>query len=101
MQIVSHMDSRDKHRVRGYCVLWGGLRVGLVLYTPHAGWGPHNQMDMGLAWCLLQGVSKQQYRVIHTGRGPVFPGAWRGGVLGDLDLSSCSHPTIAFSLFWP
>lgn len=27
MQIVSHMDSRDKHRVRGCGVLWGGLAL--------------------------------------------------------------------------
>ena len=37
MQIVSHMDSRDKHRVRGCTVLWGDLRVGLAP-IPHAEW---------------------------------------------------------------
>lgn len=76
MQIVSHMDSRDKHRVRGCCGFWGGLRVGLVpVYTPCREGQSHNQVDMGLAWCLPQGVSRQQCRVIHTRRGPVLPGA--------------------------
>lgn len=37
MQIVSHMDSRDKHRVRGCCVLGGGLKGGPCLYPMQGG----------------------------------------------------------------
>lgn len=79
MQIVSHMDSRDKHRVRGWRVLWGGLRVGLAPHPTQVGRGllrvrPHNSMDVGLAsWPLLLGAGGWPCGVVHAGRGPSGP----------------------------
>ena len=83
MQIVSHVDSRDKHRVRGCGVLRGGR--GGCGASPRrlraSGVGPHDLMHVGLASQRLPQGSVDG----HAGCCvlPGSPGGPGGGILGD------------------
>lgn len=78
MQIVSHMDSRDKHRVRG-C----GLRVGLDLHPVQGGRRPHaarlSASGVSGPWMLsgflapAPGGQWRPHGEMHAGRGPGIP----------------------------
>lgn len=79
MQIVSHTDSRDKHRVRD-C----GLRVGLDLHPMQGGWRPRaarlSSSGVTNAWMWFgflapaAGGQWRPHREMHAGRGPYYQG---------------------------
>ena len=72
--MVSHMDSRDKHRVRGCCVLVGGLK-GVPVYTP-CRVGASQLNGSGLV-PVPRGLQTAMQGDTDW-KGPVFPGAWGG-----------------------
>lgn len=74
MQMISHMDSRDKHRVRGCCVLVGGLK-GVPVYTP-CRVGASQLNGSGLV-PVPRGLQTAMQGDTDW-KGSVFPGAWGG-----------------------